>query len=198
MDHSPIIIARMSRRPAPGRTAARDPDPTYDDEGRPSKTQRKKESADLQALGETIAHLPDSAFAGLELPDTLREAIVEFRRTRSHEGRRRQLQYVGKLMRQVDDDPLREAVARVQLGQARDTLSLHEAELWRSSLLEDDQAMTRWAQEVPNSDLQQLRTLVRNARAQQKEPAAASSGSAPRQGRAFRELFQFIRGHLSR
>lgn len=184
----------MSRRPAPGRTAARDPDPAHDDEGRPSKTQRKKESADLQALGEALAAMSDPTWATLNLPEGLRDALVEFRRTRSHEGRRRQLQYIGKLMRQVDAEPLREAVAQSQLGHAHDTLALHEAERWRSALLDDDQALTRWGQDVPGTDLQQLRTLVRNARAQALREAGP--GQAPRQGRAYRELFQFLRNHL--
>ncbi len=194
MDHGAIIIARMSRRPAPGRTAARDPDPAHDEQGRPSKTQRKKDSADLQALGQNLTRLSPSVLDTLALPDALREALAEYGRTRSHEGRRRQLQFVGKLMRQVDAQPLHEAVAQAQLGQARDSLALHEAERWRTALMDDDQAMTQWATEVPGSDLQQLRTLVRNARSQSRGDAAA--GEAVRQGRAYRELFQFIRSHL--
>jgi ribosome-associated protein len=148
----------------------------------------------LQALGEDLAAMSDTALAALDLPEGLRDALVEFRRTRSHEGRRRQLQYIGKLMRQVDAEPLREAVAQSQLGHAHDTLALHEAERWRSALLDDDEALTRWAQDVPGTDLQQLRTLVRNARAQSRREAAP--GEAPRQGRAYRELFQFLRTHL--
>ena len=177
-----IIIARMPRRPAPGRTAARDPDPTHDEAGRPSKTQRKKESADLQDLGLELTRLPTSVVTTLVLPDSLRDALAEYARTRSHEGRRRQLQFIGKLMRQVDPEPLREAVAQAQLGTARDALRLHEAEQWRASLMEDDDALTRWATEVPGCDLQQLRTLVRNARSQSQGDAAR--GEAVRQGRA--------------
>ena len=184
----------MSRRPAPGRTAARDPDPSHDEAGRPSKTQRKKESADLQDLGLELTRLSAGVVATLELPDVLRDALAEYARTRSHEGRRRQLQFIGKLMRQVEPEPLREAVAQAQLGSARDALMLHEAEQWRTSLLGDDDTLTRWAIQMPGSDLQQLRTLVRNARSQSKSDAAA--GEAVRQGRAYRELFQFIRSHL--
>lgn len=184
----------MSRRSAPGRTAARDPDPSHDEAGRPSKTQRKKESADLQDLGQELTRLSPGVWAKLELPDTLREALAEYARTRSHEGRRRQLQFIGKLMRQVDAEPLREAVAQAQLGSARDALMLHEAEQWRTSLMADDQAVTRWATQMPGSDLQQLRTLVRNARSQSEGDAAR--GEAVRQGRSYRELFQFIRSHL--
>jgi ribosome-associated protein len=185
----------MPRRPAPGRTAAREADAPFDEEGRPSKTQRKRESTDLQALGAALVELPDGAFAALELPDALREAMLEYRRTRSHEGRRRQMQFIGKLMRGVDDAPLREALAQAKLGGARDALQLHQAEAWRAALIAEDEALTRWAREQPASDLQQLRQLVRQARAEARE--AAAPGQATRQARAHRDLFRFIRSSLS-
>jgi len=191
---APIIMASMSRRPAPGRTAAREPDATHDEEGRPSKSQLKRESHDLQELGEAVAALPDGRLADTPMPDALREAILEFRRTRSHEGRRRQKQYIGKLMRNADTEPLAEAVAAARLGTARDALRLHEAEQWRSALLADDEALTRWAAEHPDGDLQHLRSLLRAARAETRPDAGAGQGT--RQQRSFRELFQFIRQHL--
>ncbi len=154
---------------------------------RPSKTRRKQESHELQALGEALAALPDSRLSGLPMPENLRDAILAYRRTRTHEGRRRQMQYVGKLMRQADPQPLREAVAAMQLGQARDALALHQAEHWRAALVADDGALERWAAEHPGGDLQQLRSLVRAAR---KDAAAAPE---QRSGRAYRDLFRFIR-----
>lgn len=184
----------MPRRAAPGRTPARQADAPFDEAGRPSKTQRKKESADLQALGAELVALPDGAFAALPVQDALREAMVEYRRTRSHEGRRRQMQYIGRLMREVDDVPLREAVAQARLGGARDSLQLHRAEAWRAELLAGDEALTRWAVEHPDSDMQQLRTLVRAAR--QHARAEEAAGAAARQARSFRELFRFIRASL--
>jgi ribosome-associated protein len=154
---------------------------------RPSKTRRKKESHDLQALGEALVEMPDSRLEGLEMPEILRDAILAYRRTKSHEGRRRQMQYIGKLMRRADPEPLREAVASMQLGQAKDALALHQAEHWRAVLVADDGAIERWAGEHPGSDLQQLRSLVRAAR---KDAAAAPE---QRSGKAFRDLFRFIR-----
>jgi len=127
---------------------------------------------------------------GLTMPDGLRDAIAEYKRTRSFEGRRRQLQYIGKQMRFADEAPLREAVAAFKLGSARDTLTLHEAERWRDELVADDEALTRWAAECPGSDLQRLRSLVRAAR---KDAAAAPE---QRNGRGYRELFQFIKPWL--
>jgi ribosome-associated protein len=157
------------------------------DFGRPSKTQRKKASHDLQDLGEALVALPDARLLDLDIDESLREAIQEFKRTRSHEGRRRQMQYIGKLMRRTDPEPLREAVAAMQLGRAKDALALHEAERWRTELIASDDALTRWTAEHPEGDLQQLRSLVRAAR---KDAAAAPE---QRSGRAYRELFKFIR-----
>lgn len=169
------------------------PDPTPDDGEdvlRPSKTQLKQQSHELQALGLALAELSDGQLASVEMPDALREALLEFRRTRSHEGRRRQLQFVGKQMRAVDAEPLREAVAAFKLGSARDTLALHEAERWRDELIADESASTRWAERFPRSDLQQLRSLVRAARRD------ATASVEQRHGRGYRELFQFIKPWL--
>jgi ribosome-associated protein len=193
----PIIIVAMpsrSSKAAQGRTPARAADPAFDPAGRPSKTQAKRESHDLQALGEAVAELPEAQLAALDLPETLRLAIHEWRRTRSHEGRRRQLQYIGKLMRGVDPAPLREAVAARRLGPAQDALRLHQAESWRSALIAGDEALTRWAAERPDCDVQHLRSLVRAARAEERPDAAP--GAAVRQGRSYRELFQYVRAHL--
>ncbi len=167
--------------------------PTIEDSfaSRPSKTRRKQASHDLQALGEALVEMPDKRLDELAMPEILRDAIRTYGRTRTHEARRRQMQYIGKLMRRADPEPLREAVAAMQLGHARDSLALHQAEHWRVVLVADDEALTRWAGEFPNSDLQQLRSLVRAAR---KDAAATPE---QRNGKAFRDLFRFIRSHES-
>jgi ribosome-associated protein len=154
---------------------------------RPSKTRRKEESHELQALGEDLLEFSDAQLATLGLGEALVEAIGAARRMRSHEARRRQMQLIGKLMRSADVELARVALAERQLGRARDSLALHRAERWRAELIADDAATTRFAQTHPGADLQQLRTLVRNAR---KDAAAAPE---KRSGRAYRELFQFIR-----
>lgn len=158
----------------------------------PSKTRLKKDAHERQRLGAALAELADDRLAALELPDRLRDALHEYRRTRSHEGRRRQLQYVGKLMRDVDAEPIREAVAASRIGSARETLALHRAERWRDELLADDAALGRWAEGHAEADLQRLRSLVRAAR---QDAAGGAPGAAPRKGRAFRELFRFLREH---
>ncbi|HET9976650.1 MAG TPA: ribosome biogenesis factor YjgA [Burkholderiaceae bacterium] len=154
---------------------------------RPSKSERKREAHDQQALGEALAGLKEATLAEIEMPEALRDALAEWRRTRSHEGRRRQMQYIGKLMRHADLEPLREAVAAAKIGGARDTLALHEAEAWRARLVDSDEALTAWTAAHPRADLQRLRTLIRNARRDVALPPEQ------RHGRAWRELFQFIK-----
>jgi ribosome-associated protein len=167
-----------------------DQTPVFVDPTPPSKSELKRQMLSLQELGEELIALPESRLAAVEIPERLRDAIAEFRRTRSHEGRRRQMQFIGKLMRFADEAPLREAVAAFRLGSARETLQLHEAERWRDELIAGDDAATRWAQAFPASDLQHLRTLVRSAR----RDAALDVGQ--RSGRGYRELFKFVKPWL--
>jgi len=156
---------------------------------RPSKTRMKQASHDAQALGIALLAFPDERLLALGLAEPLLDAIRAGRCITAHEARRRQLQLIGKLMRGADIEPIREAVAAAKLGPARDSLALHRAERWRAELVAGDDATTRYAAGHPRADLQQLRTLVRNAR---KDAAAAPE---QRSGRAFRELFKFIREH---
>ena len=158
---------------------------------RPSKTQQKKAMHELQDLGEALARLPDSRIERLEIPEILLIAVRDYKKTKSHEGRRRQMQYIGKLMRRTDVEPIREAVAEMELGRAQDSLALHQAEQWRHELIADDEALTRWMDAYPQSDVQQLRSLIRAAR---KDAAAAPE---QRSGRAYRELFQYLKPYLS-
>ncbi len=159
---------------------------------RPSKTRMKQQSHDLQALGVALLDFPAERLLALGLSEPLVDAIRAGRRITAHEARRRQLQLIGKLMRTTDEAPIREAVARSQLGHAHDTLALHRAERWRAELIADDEATTRFATAHAGADLQQLRALVRNAR---KDIARIAE---QRSGRAYRELFQFIREHEDR
>jgi ribosome-associated protein len=188
-----------ARPPAPDDFAPADPAGDDDLPERPSKSQRKRDSHELQRLGQALAELSAERLASVAMPETLRDAIVEFKRTRSHEGRRRQMQYVGRLMRSAPLEPIREAVDAVRLGRAQDALALHRLERWRDELVADDEALTRWSKAFPGSDLQQLRSLVRAARRERDQPPAGAPvdrpGAAARRGRAYRELFQFIKTH---
>ncbi len=153
-----------------------------------SKSQRKREMHALQALGETLVALPAEQLARLALPETLHEAIMQARSISQRGALRRQLQYVGRLMREVDADQIRNRLQSVQAGTVTDVAMLHRAERWRERLLADDTAMSEFVAAFPATDVQQLRTLLRNAK---REMAA---GRPPR---AYRELFRNIRDILS-
>jgi len=157
---------------------------------KPSKTRLKQQAHDLQALGEALVLLPASRLKDLPMAEPLRDAIAAHKRTKSFEGKRRQMQYIGKQMRMADPAPLQAAVDAFRLGSAKDTLALHETERWRDELVASDDALTRWAAEFSGSDLQRLRSLVRAAR---KDAAAAPE---QRNGRGYRELFQFVKPWL--
>lgn len=168
--------------------------------GEPSKTELKKESTELQKLGEQLLTLRADLMERLQLPDKLLDALAELRRITNFEGRRRQLQFVGKLMRALDDETLqaaRDALAEQQGGSARETLALHTAEKWRDDLIARPEALDEWIAQHPGTDVQQLRALVRQAR---KDGALTadeiSRGQAPRRGRAYREIFQLVREGL--
>ena len=162
-----------------------------------SKTDLKRESAELQALGEALLKLRAAAFDELPISDKLRDAIVEAKRITNFEGRRRQMQFIGKQMRLQEPetlDAIRTALAEQDRPSAEATLALHEAERWRDALIEREEAVGEWIAQHPDTDTQQLRALVRQAR---KDLKAGPPGEAPRQGRAYREIFQIVREQLS-
>lgn len=131
---------------------------------RPSKTQLKREMHELQALGVQLTQLSRDQIARLQLPEELREAVLFAQQVTSHEGRRRHLQYVGKLMRRTDADTIRASLARVT-GASRAAVTLmHRAEQWRDRLLADDTALTDFVVDHPDADVQWLRTTIRAAR----------------------------------
>ena len=173
-----------------------------DGEG-PSKTALKAQSAELQALGEQILTLRADLLEPLGLPTRLIDALQELARIKDFEGRRRQSQFVGKLMRLLGGDDIaaiRAALDEQHRGSAADTLLLHTAEQWRDRLLAGDDAVTAWMAEFPGTEPQPFRALVRQARKDTPAPGAAaeSRGEAPRKGRAYRELFQWLRAELAR
>lgn len=162
---------------------APDPDdePVYDG---PSKSQRKREMLDLQALGERLATLGDERLASLALPERLVDAVREARRMTRHGALRRQRQLIGRLMRTIDAGPIQEAFDRWDGLSKADIALQHRAERWRERLLAEPDALTAFATEHPGADLQQLRTLIRNAR---------SERAAEKPPRSYRELFRLIR-----
>ena len=158
--------------------------------GPPSKTQLKDEADEKQALGEALLTLRADLMARLDLPEKLLDAIAQARRITNFEGRRRQMQFIGKLMRPLDAEPIRAAIDEQLNGSAQLTLTLHQAEQWRDKLVASDDALGDWLTEYPDTDSQQLRALIRQAR---KDAKPEKPGEAPRHGKSYREIFQLVR-----
>lgn len=133
-------------------------------EALPSKTQLKQAMHELQALGQKLAELDPARLATLELPDRLREAIAEWRRIRSHEARRRQMQFIGRLMREIDAEPLRRQIELWELGAHQDARELHQLEDEREELLADVAALDRLCARYPGLDRAHWRMLIQKAR----------------------------------
>jgi ribosome-associated protein len=149
-----------------------------------SKTRRKREMHELQALGVALVALPEGMLQAMALDPKLLDAVLEAKRITAHEGKRRQIQYIGRLMRDVDPAPIRARIAELEGSSAQATARHRRLEAWRERLIADDEALTAFAVEHPGADLQVLRTLIRNARKEQKE-------SKP--PHAFRELFRVLK-----
>jgi ribosome-associated protein len=152
---------------------------------RPSKSQRKRESTALQDLGEALVALPEDRLVKIDMTDSLRDAVREARRITRHEARRRQMQYIGKLMRSVDPQPIQAALDDITGVSAAATERMHRLERLRQRLLDEESvALDEIAATYRSADLQQLRQLRRNAlkeHEQNKPP------------RAFREIFRMLK-----
>ena len=149
-----------------------------------SRTKKKRHVEELQKLGAALIALPAVTLDALDLPPELLAAVREAQRITSHEARRRQVQFIGKVMRKIDPGSVRAAVAAITNQSATARARQKRLEQWRTRLIADDAALTAFAGEHAGTDLQEMRTLIRNARkeiAQSKPP------------RAQRELFRILR-----
>ncbi|MDM5176632.1 DUF615 domain-containing protein [Massilia sp. CCM 8695] len=154
---------------------------------RPSKSELKRQMSELQKLGEELVAEARDRVKRVPMPEDVRDAILACQLITNHEGRRRQMQFVGKKMRTLDE----EEVAVIQRtidswkGMSKaDTAALHALERRREKLLADDKALTVLLEENPELDVQHLRTLIRNARKEQAE------NKPPK---AYREIFQILK-----
>ena len=180
---------------------------TYDS----TKTDLKRESDALQDLGKELMTLRSDLFKRLQLSDQLIDALAEAKRITNFEGKRRQMQFVGKLMRKLDDaqvQAVKAALDEQRNGSASEKMALHVAEQWRDRLIVEEAALSIWLEHFPGTDVQQLRSLIRQSRKdieKAKEQAAAaaaaaSPGAEPKEiskGRAYRDLFQLVREQLA-
>jgi ribosome-associated protein len=154
---------------------------------RPSKSELKRQMNELQKLGEQLVAEPRDRVKRVPMPDDVRDAILECQTISNHEGRRRQLQFVGKKMRTLSEeevDVIQRTIDSWKGASKAETAALHALERRRDKLLADDKALTELLSEHPELDGQQLRTLIRNARKEQAE------NKPPK---AYREIFQILK-----
>jgi ribosome-associated protein len=162
-------------------------DENYTDE-RPSKSERKRQSDELQGLGEELIDLPQTVLEELPLPDSLRDAVMLARRITKHGGLYRQRQYIGKLMRKIDPEPIRQALAQRRDQARSQALQFKRAEQWRDRLLvEGDAALDRFLEECPGASRGLLSSLIGRAQHEQREHRPPASA---------RELFRVVRDAL--
>ncbi len=154
-----------------------------------SKTKKKQAMHALQDIGKELVKLPANKLERLALPEELRRAVEDCRRFTKHEAIRRQMQYIGRLMRGVDEAPIARQLAAWRGESDEEKALMHRIERWRDRLVENDEALTLFLNEYPQTDATQLRQLVRNARFE------AAQNKPPKSSRAiFRLVREVIEG----
>lgn len=150
-----------------------------------SKSQRKKDMLALQKLGESLVQLTAEQLAAMELPENLLTAINQMKSLSANEAKRRQMQYIGKMMRHIDVETIKQALKKKELVHKKETAQFHDIEEWRTKLLtQGDEALNSFLNDYPQTDRQQLRQLIRNA--QQDRRNEKNTG-------AEKTLFKFLR-----
>lgn len=160
-----------------------------EEEVQPSRTKRKLDDQALQDLGEALVAVTEGKLAELDLPERLRDAIMEARGISKFGALRRQMQYIGRLMREEGDaETIRARLDAWNGVSVEETARLHLIERWRLKLLNDEKALDALIAEYPKADIQRLRTLMRNTKRE------TEAGKPPK---SFRELFQVLRETLN-
>lgn len=163
--------------------------PVEEEELQPSRTRRKLDDLALQELGEALVAVPAAKLAELGLPERLSDAIMHARGISKFGALRRQMQYIGRLMREEGDaETIRARLDAWNGVSVEETARLHSIERWRLKLLDDDKGLDALIAEYPRADIQRLRTLIRNTK-REKE--------AEKPPKSFRELFQVLRELLT-
>jgi len=153
-----------------------------------SKSQLKREMTALQDLGKAIVELSPGDLAKIPLPDTLAAAVAEARSINSHGALRRQMQYIGRLMRNVDPEPIQQALDAIRLTGQQSTAAFHAVEQWRDRMVGEGQpALDEFIGQHPQADRQQLRQLMLNAQREAKQNKPPKSS---------RSLFRLLRDIL--
>lgn len=154
---------------------------------RPSKSELKRQMTALQKLGQELVDAPRDRVKRVPMPEDVRDAILECQTITNHEGRRRQMQFVGKKMRTLDEEEvalIQKTIDSWKGASKSETAAMHSLERKREKLLAKDEALTELMAENPELDVQHLRTLIRNARKEQAE------NKSPK---AYREIFQILK-----
>ena len=158
-------------------------DPLQPDEN--SKSQRKRDMIELQKMGEELIRLNAEQLDKIELPENLLAAILHAKSIKANEAKRRQLQYIGKIMRSIDVEPIRFALKRLQFSHEKNTVQFHLTEQWRTDLItRGDDKLNAFLSEYPHADRQQLRQLIRKAQHDRKNAKNTGAETA---------LFKYLR-----
>lgn len=152
-----------------------------------SKTRRKRQMHELQAIGALLVKLSPEKLARLDLPEELRDAVRDAQRFKKHEALRRQIQYIGRIMRDIDAGPIVEQLNALEAPSRKQTAVLHVAERWRQALIDDPGSVAAFVKEFPEADPHRLRALA---------VAAAEEKRADKPPRQFRELFHVLNAIL--
>ncbi|MDH5785843.1 MAG: ribosome-associated protein [Chromatiales bacterium] len=153
-----------------------------------SKSQLKRESHAFTDLGKELVELPQNKLDKIPLEDSLLDAVNLARRIKERGGKKRQLQYIGKLLRKIDAEPIIAAMDELKSEHLRENARFHRLEQWRDRLIEEgDSALAELLNDHPELDRQHLRQLLRNAQQEQK---------LNKPPKAARELFKYLRGSV--
>lgn len=152
-----------------------------------SKTAKKKQMDELQDLGMALTKLSDQTLKKIGLPEDLHQAIKDYKKITSNGATKRQAQYIGRLMRDIDAAPIREFLAKLKGDNQAHNAFLQRVEMMRTRLIENDEALTKFIADYPHADVPTLRTLVRNTRKEQAE------NKPPKH---FRALYQEIKNTM--
>ncbi|MBV1906774.1 MAG: DUF615 domain-containing protein [Pseudomonadales bacterium] len=166
-------------------------------EQKPSRSSRKRDALALQTLGTDLLKLPADQFKLISVSETLKTAINDYHRIRTREAKRRQSQFIGRLMRDEDIDSIHMALSDLQQTSAAAQYQHHQLEGWRDKLLTQPNALTEYLNEYPHTDRQQLRTLIRQALSSQSKSSRQKDSQQNQQAKPdkkhLRALFRFLR-----
>ncbi|MFC1589167.1 ribosome biogenesis factor YjgA [Pseudomonadota bacterium] len=161
------------------------PEEEFDDELLPSKSQIKRECDAIQKLGEELIALKQDELDSMDLPDELDDAIGTARKIKSRAGLKRQRQYIGKIIRQLDSDAIKNQLEQIQHKHDINTVQFRKLERWRDRLLDDDKtALNEIIDSHPEVDRQHINQLIRQAKRELQQEKPPSSA---------RKLFKYLR-----